>query len=45
VLAEDLRWLRLYVVPWAWRRLRGRTTGDGITAKRPSLRPVVPRHP
>jgi lysophospholipase L1-like esterase len=43
VLAEDLRWVRLYVMPWAWRRLRGRTTGDGITAKRPSPRPVPSR--
>lgn len=41
VLAEDLRWVRLYVLPWAWRRLRGRTTGDGITAKRPSPRAVI----
>ena len=43
VLAEDLRWIRHYVVPWAWRRLRGRTTGDGRTAKRPTPRPVVRR--
>lgn len=42
-LAEDLRWVRLYVLPWAWRRLRGRTTGDSITAKRPTPRVVVPR--
>jgi lysophospholipase L1-like esterase len=45
MLAEDLRWVRHYVLPWAWRRLRGRTTGDGITAKRPTLRVVVPRAP
>jgi lysophospholipase L1-like esterase len=45
LLAEDLRWVRLYVLPWAWRRLRGRTTGDGITAKRPTPRVVVPRDP
>lgn len=43
VLAEDLRWLRVYVLPWAWRRLRGRTTGDRRAAKRPTLRVVVPR--
>jgi lysophospholipase L1-like esterase len=40
VLAEDLAWVARYVAPWAWRRLRGRTTGDGITAKRPVLTPV-----
>lgn len=45
VLAEDLRWVRNYVLPWAWRRLRGRTTGDGITAKRPTLRVVLPSAP
>ena len=40
VLVEDLAWVARYVAPWAWRRLRGRTTGDGITAKRPELTPV-----
>jgi lysophospholipase L1-like esterase len=42
LLREDLRWVARYVAPWAWRRLRGRTTGDGITAKRPVLTPVRP---
>jgi hypothetical protein len=37
VLVEDLAWAAKFVAPWAWRRLRGRTTGDGITAKRPVL--------
>jgi phosphatidylinositol alpha 1,6-mannosyltransferase len=26
-------WLRRDVLPWAWRRIRGRTAGDGVTAK------------
>lgn len=26
-------WLRRDALPWIWRRLRGRTAGDGITAK------------
>ncbi len=43
VLVEDLAWVARYVAPWAWRRLRGRTTGDRITAKRPVLGPVRPR--
>lgn len=42
VLVEDLAWAAKFVAPWAWRRLRGRTTGDGITAKRPELTPVGP---
>lgn len=37
---EDLRWLARFVAPWAWRRVRGRTTGDGRSAKRPVLAPV-----
>jgi lysophospholipase L1-like esterase len=41
VLREDLAWAARFVAPWAWRRLRGRTTGDGITAKRPTLTPVT----
>jgi lysophospholipase L1-like esterase len=43
LLVEDLRWVTRFVAPWAWRRLRGRTTGDGITAKRPVLTPIRPR--
>jgi hypothetical protein len=40
VLAEDLRWIARFVAPWAWRRLRGKTLGDGRSAKRPTLTPV-----
>jgi lysophospholipase L1-like esterase len=32
---EDALWLREHVVPWVGRRLRGRSSGDGLTAKRP----------
>lgn len=28
-------WLRRDALPWMWRRLRGRTAGDGLTAKVP----------
>lgn len=28
-------WLRRDALPWLWRRLRGRTAGDGLTAKVP----------
>ena len=36
-LAADLAWAWRYVVPWLWRRARGRTAGDRVTAKRPGL--------
>lgn len=39
--AADLRWLSRDVAPWMVRRLRGRSSGDGITAKRPQLLPVA----
>lgn len=37
----ELRWLARDVAPWMLRRLRGRSSGDGITAKRPRLLPVA----
>lgn len=37
----DLAWLRRHVMPWVLRRLRGRTAGDGIDAKRAALERVV----
>ncbi|HEY4056843.1 MAG TPA: SGNH/GDSL hydrolase family protein [Kofleriaceae bacterium] len=40
VLLEDLAWIAKFVAPWAWRRLRGRTLGDGRQPKRPRLTPV-----
>ena len=42
-LVEDVAWAWRYVGPWAWRRLHGRTTGDGASEKRPMLAPVVVR--
>ncbi len=38
--SEDLVWAREYFVPWVVRRLRKRSSGDGITAKRPTPGPV-----
>lgn len=40
VLREDARWVRGYVGPWVGRRLRGRSSGDAVTAKRPRPLPV-----
>jgi lysophospholipase L1-like esterase len=37
--AEDLRWVRRHVAPWVNRRLRGRSSGDLIAPKRPTLEP------
>ena len=40
---EDLGWAKEYLVPWVVRRVRGTSSGDGITAKRTSLQPIAPR--
>lgn len=39
---EDARWAREYLAPWVNRRLHGTSSGDGVTAKRPTLTPVSP---
>ena len=36
----EARWVGAYLTPWLLRRLRGRSSGDGITPKRPTLGPV-----
>ncbi|MFI5893282.1 SGNH/GDSL hydrolase family protein [Actinoplanes sp. NPDC051513] len=36
----DLRWARAHLVPWMGRHLRGHSSGDSITAKRPALAPM-----
>jgi lysophospholipase L1-like esterase len=36
---EDLRWAREHLAPWVKRRLTGRSSGDLIGAKRPTLAP------
>ena len=38
-LREDAWWLRQYVGPWVGRRLRGRSSGDTVQAKRPVPQP------
>ncbi|WP_106401284.1 SGNH/GDSL hydrolase family protein [Actinocorallia populi] len=40
--AAELRWLAAFAGPWLARRLRGRSSGEGRTAKRPALAPVAP---
>ena len=39
---EDARWAREYLAPWVNRRLHGTSSGDGLTAKRPSLEEMLP---
>lgn len=39
---EDAVWVRTHVLPWMGRRLRGRSSGDGLPAKRPVPMPVIP---
>ena len=39
-LLAEVEWTRTYLSPWIYRRLRGRSLGDGITAKRPVLAPI-----
>jgi lysophospholipase L1-like esterase len=36
---EDARWLREHLLPWVARRVQGRSSGDGLAAKRPELDP------
>ena len=39
---SDVAWLRTHAYPWATRRLRGRSSGDLRTPKRPEPQPVRP---
>jgi lysophospholipase L1-like esterase len=38
--AIELRWAATFLGPWLGRRMRGRSSGDGRTAKRPHLLPI-----
>lgn len=38
--AAELRWAGTFLGPWLGRRLRGRSSGDGRSAKRPRFEPV-----
>lgn len=41
VVGTELRWAGSFLGPWLARRLRGRSSGDGREAKRPTLLPVA----
>ncbi|WP_072843633.1 SGNH/GDSL hydrolase family protein [Rhodococcus tukisamuensis] len=36
----DLAWTKDFLVPWVGRRVRGSSSGDGVSAKRPTLAPI-----
>jgi len=38
---KDLYWARVYLLPWIGRRLSGKSSGDGLPAKRPEPAPVT----
>jgi hypothetical protein len=40
VLAGNAKWARDYLAPWVQRRLRGESSGDLLTAKRPAVTPL-----
>ena len=42
---EDLHWAREHLAPWVLRRLRHQSSGDGISAKRPSATPFTVAKP
>jgi lysophospholipase L1-like esterase len=39
--ARDVEWAVRYLAPWVKRRLTGKSSGDTVTAKRPTLAPVI----
>jgi lysophospholipase L1-like esterase len=40
-VAKELHWGRQHLLPWLWRHARGRSSGDGVRAKRPRLEPAT----
>ena len=40
-VADETRWLARCCAPWVYRRMRGRSSGDGCAPKRPELTPVL----
>ena len=44
-LAREAAWVGRHMTPWVVRRVRRRSSGDGVVAKRPTLSPVVVEEP
>ncbi len=41
-VAANVRWTREFLGPWVHRRVTGRSSGDGVQPKRPTLEPIAP---
>jgi lysophospholipase L1-like esterase len=39
-ITTELAWMSRHMAPWIVRRIRGRSSGDGLEAKRPALTPL-----
>jgi lysophospholipase L1-like esterase len=39
-ISTELAWMGRHAAPWIVRRIRGRSSGDGLSPKRPSLTPI-----
>ena len=37
---DEAAWVASHLLPWAWRHLRGHSSGEELTCKRPELQPV-----
>ncbi|MFE0177859.1 SGNH/GDSL hydrolase family protein [Streptomyces sp. NPDC059002] len=44
-VTAEARWFAGFMGPWVWRRVRGRSSGDGRAAKRPDLGAVTAPDP
>jgi lysophospholipase L1-like esterase len=40
-LAAEVRWARRHLLPWIWRHLHGKSSGDGRQPKRPELQRLI----
>jgi hypothetical protein len=38
-VAIDLAWIAIFLLPWIWRRIRGKSSGDGRSAK--YIEPII----
>jgi lysophospholipase L1-like esterase len=41
IVRAEAAWMRMHFLPWIWRHLRGQSSGDNRSAKRPELTPLV----
>ena len=41
VALSEAAWAGSHLLPWAWERVRGQSSGDDLTCKRPNLLPVT----